>query len=527
MAFTLIQGGTTLYGMDQRGSIVSLALPSGVTIDPSLRPRFAVLGNYAVIVNSPSRPLAVDANLNVRVLTPNPPTGPMTLAGTGSSTLSGTFTARQTFIVRDQFGNVISESDFGPTANSATITNQFLQFSNINISPLDAVSASRLYRTTTGTAVYFKEADLDGNTQTTFQDNLSDAGLATFSAPPLGSPPDLSLISEFKSRLWGVSKTDVNHIVYTETGFSYAWPGDNFLAVPRLGSDARGCTGFARRRDALGFGRSNGFYQIVGTSDTDIRIVNISENCGIEAPDSVAVYQDTAFFLWKDGVYRWDNSGLKNVATNKIERWFTRNGTFNLDRLQFAFAHIDPLRKKYRLFLASTGSSAENCWIEYDFVNDRWWGPHMSHAFKPSSAFIFQTDSGLTLPMVGGADGFCRLDRAKRTDDVNTGIDFDVVTTRDIAGLPDDEKYFGEISVSGKPQPRGELAVYATAGEADAFRKSRENEAPFQYDMTQSRQRLGRVGVGKAFKLRFRNNQPGEDVNLRGYEVPVRLVGKR
>lgn len=506
---------------------MALTLPTNVYLNPTLKLRSTVMGNYAILVNSPSRALAVDANLNVRVLTPDPPVGPMTLSGVSGGVLSGTFAARQTYVIFDAFGNLISESDFGPTATATTIASQALQAANVNLSP-DTVSARRLYRTTNGTAVYFQWIDVDGNAVTTMQDDLSDAGLATFSAPSLGTPPNLYVISEFKSRLFGVSKAIPNTLVYSEVARAYAWPGANLIQIPRVGSDNRGVTGLVRRRDALGVARANGFYQLTGTSDTDFRLVNLSENCGIEATDSVAVYRDVAYFLWKDGVYCWDVSGLRCISDGQIRRWFTSNGTFNISRLQYAFGIIDPLRFKYRLYLASAGSSTEDCWIEYDFISKTWWGPHLSHAMNPSSAFILSTDSGATIPLVGGTDGYCRLDRLNRTDDTNVGIDYDVVTARDTAGTPDHEKYFGELSVSMKPQPRGSLIIQTTVGELDQPRSQVDVDQTLHADLTQSRQRLGRVGQGKAFKLRFRNAEPGVDVNLRGYEIdPVTVIGKR
>lgn len=528
MAFSVFQSGSNLYGMNQRGSIVELALPTGVTIDPNSSLRTSVFGNFAVLVNSPSTALTVDANLNVRKLTPDAPTSAVTLTGASGGALSGTFEVRQTFVVNDAFGVIIGESDFGPTSASATISSQYLKAAGINISS-DVVSLSRLYRTTDGTSVFFQWIDLNGNTQTSIQDDLSDAGLSIISAPALGTPPNLYLIAEFKSRLFGVGKDTPNTINYSEVSQQWAWPGDNTLGVPRLGSDNRGVTGFARRRDALGVGRANGLYQITGTSDTDLVFTNISENCGIEAPDSVVIWENIAYFLWKDGVYTWDDNGITCISDGKVRRWFTRNDTFNLDRLQYAFAHIDPFRHKYRLFLASSRNPIENCWVEYDIDTGKWWGPHFMQGMNPSAAFQFITDSGVSLPLIGGTDGFCRVERAFRVDDAasgtaNIGINFEAVTSRIDMGQPDYEKYFGEMSVSTKPQPSGTLDVTTTVGDVDSMVAS----PVMPYDMTLDRQRLGRVGQGKAFKAKFSNAQPFEDVNLRGFEVePVNILGKR
>jgi hypothetical protein len=535
MAFSVLQAGSTLVGVDQRGSSVTLTLPTGVTIDANKQPRFAVFGNYVILVNSPSRPLTIDGNLNVRVLTPNPPSSaPVAAGSSGAGGLTGTYEAKQTFRVYDTDGRLISESDYGPTSNAATIAAKLLNASGLSVSS-DNVSASGLYRTTTGTTTFFKWAELNGNTQTSFEDDLSDAGLATLAAPILGTPPDLYLIAEFRSRLFGVGKNSKDYLNFTEIGFQYAWPSDNQEPIARIGSDARGITALVRKRDALGIGRSNGLYQFTGTDDTNFRVVNISENCGVEATDSVAVYRDTAFFLWKDGVYKWDSSGkVTCVSDGRIRRWFTDNGTFNLSRLQYAFAHIDPFKFIYRLFLASADSNVENCWIDYDFVNDKWWGPHTSHAFNPAGAFQFSTSSGLFIPVIGGTDGFLRRERRRRFDDEATAIDFDVVTARIDEDAPNDTKYFGELSVLNQPEESGTLRIQTTVGTLDEQRRRWNPTLPpdktlqYEHDLRDDREVVGRIGVGEACKVRFRNNEADVNVGLRGFEIdPITYVGTR
>ncbi len=527
MAFSVIQSGSTLYGMNTRGALAALTLPTGVTVDANKRLRGTVFKNYAVLINSVSRPLTVDSNLTVRVLTPTAPANAPTPSAGSAGTLSGTYMVRQTEVILDQFGNLLSESDFSPSSAAQTLTSQKLRVTLNELSP-DAVSLTRLYRTANGGAVFFQWIDIEGNTQLQIEDDTSDAGLATFAAPALGTPPNLFLVSEFRNRLFGVGSATIDTLNYTEVGAQYAWPSDNEFQIARIGADERGITGLLRRRDAFGLGRSNGLFQLTGTDDTDFRIITLSENCGVEAPDSVCIYRDVAYFLWKDGVYQWDASGIKCLSDGRIRRLFTRKGTFNLDRLPFAFAHIDPLRHKYRLFLASASSNVENCWIEYDFVTGHWWGPHYSRAFTPTSAFLFSTESGLFVPVIGARDGFVRLDRNRRTDDAATAIDFDVVTSRHEAGSPTLTKMFGTVSVSTKPHPGtgGILDVQTAVGEIDELRAT--NEHLGSVDLTQGYTRLSRVGAGKAFKLRFRNNQSGVDVNLRGFELDdVSDIGQR
>src|SRR5260370_18563499 len=102
MAFSVFQSGATLYAANSTGSQAALTLPTGVTVGTN-RPRFITSGNFAICVNSPSRPVTVDANLNVRVLTPKPPITVPTLTGAAGGTLSGTFKVKQTFVIRDAF----------------------------------------------------------------------------------------------------------------------------------------------------------------------------------------------------------------------------------------------------------------------------------------------------------------------------------------------------------------------------------------------------------------------------------------
>src|SRR3990167_6167672 len=235
MPYTVFQGASSLQFMESDGTITTLTLPTGVTLDSTKVARMVTFGRYVVIVNSPTRPLTVDADGIVRLLCPNPPQVPVVLDNLNGGTLSGTFLVKQSYVTFDANRKIISETDLGPVSNSATISTDYLRATGIPLSP-DSVSATRLYRTTTGgTSEFFAWVDVDGNVQTSIADDLADAGLALNSAPTLGTPPRLTLVGEFRNRLWGVSLTDVDNLRYTEASRMYAWPANNSLPVPRIG----------------------------------------------------------------------------------------------------------------------------------------------------------------------------------------------------------------------------------------------------------------------------------------------------
>lgn len=526
MAFTLFQAGTTLHLMDTTGVIASVTLPTNINLTSSKKPRFAVFDKYVVMVNSPSRPITIDPDGIARVLTPRPPATLPTLTGQAGGALTGTFKVRQTFRIKDGLGNIISESDFGPLTAALAITTNYLRAANLGISP-DSVSSSMLYRTTTLGSVLFPWIELDGNTQTQIQDDLSDANLSLVAAPTLGSVPDLAYVAEFRGRLWGVDKLKMDNLRWTEAGKMYAWPTANDLVVPKIGADSRGVTGLIARREALGVGRRNALRQVTGTSNSDFRVINLSENLGIESQETVVVWNDIAYWLWKDGVYEWGPEGIKCISDGSggkgnVRSWFQTSTYFNRAEFDNAFGMIIPERKVYRLFLASAGQATIDRFVDFDLVERIWFGPHITGAWTFVSAITRPDTDDVLVPSVGGSTGFIIQEQATRTDGAATAIDFDVTTKRHSGDTPDIDKVWLQPSFFGVVQAAGSLTITPSVGELNAATGTAQT-----FDLTLNRQRLARFGRGKHLQLRLRENTAGQDVTLTGYELPYFEAGRR
>lgn len=527
MPYTIIQAGTALELYDPSGNHGVVTLPTNIVLSASRVPRFAIFGRSVVMVNSPNRPITIDGNAVARVLSPRPPYSIPTLSAQAGGALTGTYLVKQTFLIKDSLGNILAESEMGPVSNSQAVAAQWLRAANLSLSP-DAVSATRLYRTTTGGSTYFPWIDLDGNTQTSIQDDLSDAGLGAIAAPALGTVPDLTLIAEFRGRLWGVDRNLVDDLRYSEAGKMWAWPAANSIPIPKLGSDSRGITALMARKEALGIGRRNVIQMIAGNSASNFAPVKVTENAGIESQESVAVYLDTAYFLWKDGVYAWgEGNQLKCISdgTGKggVRSWFTTDSYFNRAKFSIAFGFVDPDEKKYKLFLCSAGSSTIDRWVEYDIIEQKWWGPHKTAAFTPTATLILPNSNDVLQPMVGGSAGFLWQKSTTRTDNTSTAIDFDVDTKRHDCGSPDVDKVFSRTTVHGVAQASGHLAVTPSVGELNAAASSQ----ALDVDLTLNRQVIGRLGTGKTAGLNFRENTAGQDVILTGYEIEFSELGKR
>lgn len=529
MAFTLVQAGGNLYSMSDTGAVSSaLVLPTNVKLATNLVPRFAKFKEYAVVVNTPSRPISVDVNGTVRVLTPAAPGSQIILSTGGAGTLSGTYLALQTYQIQDSLGNIIAESDYGPTmTNSFTVASANLK-ATFPVCP-DAVSGTQLYRTATGpTASYFPWAFVPGNTTTTYEDSTSDAALGVIAGPLLGSAPDLTLIAEWGGRLWGVDRSDVDDLRFTEAGTMYGWSGLNSIPIPHIGQDAAGITALIPRRDVLGVARRDMFVGITGTDNTNYqnRPVFGGEGVGCVSQETAKVFNDVAYFLWRDGVYKWDSNGISSITNGKVRSWFTSDLYFNRSMFWRAFAEFDIFSLKYRLFLASVGSTYCDKWIEYDLSTGAWFGPHNTLAFTPTCALTVAGNNQQNYMMIGSQEGFISQDTDTRADWELQPINFQVTTKHHDVNEPDLDKYFGEVSVANEAQPTaGNLVVTPTVGELDTATPS----TPFTtVDMTKSRTRLGRVGVGKQATISFVENTINQNVVIRGYEInPVSLIGRR
>lgn len=512
-----------MSGMTTAGVPTALSLPSGVTVAASRPPRTVVWGREVITANSVSRPIAVDRSFDPRVLVPRAPTSAPSLSAVAGGTLSGTFKVKCTFIVKDAFGKLIAESGFGPeSAASATLSSQYLKATGIPVSG-DTITARRLYRTATGPgAVYFPWIDVDGNIVTSVQNDMSDADIGLVAAPILGDVPDLSILAEWRTRLWGVSRLDIDTLRYTEAGTSYAWGPLNVEPIPRVGQDDRGIIQLAPRREGLGVGRQNSLHQITGNSIRDFRRQTISELVGFEGSEAVVVRESTVFFLWKDGVYQWDSGGIVSLSDKKVRSWFTKDDTFNRSRFRYAKMGLNLLRNTLVLQLAAAGSSNEDRWIEYSLDDQTWWGPHKTDAWTPTCNTYIYDANGLPIWVMGTSDGFIVKEQATRTDNTATGIALDVVGKFHDMQTPDIQKYFGELSLISEIQAAGTLTVTPYVGGLDASAGT-----AISADMTLGRQRLRRLGTGRFCKLQFTHSTAAQDVELFGYQLPFHEVGRR
>jgi hypothetical protein len=539
MAFLLAQAGTTLYKVDTAtGTATALTLPTGVTLSSSRKPKFAVLDQWVVMVNSPSKNLAIDTEGTVRVLVPEAPTNPpITSNVAGGSALTGTYKYWQSFIVKDADGNLLMESPLSDPSVELTVTADDIEVGELQLSA-DAITGRRLYRNLTGGSLPYRLFDVDDNFTNSVRDGIADTTLELlpsnadgFVTPP-GSVPGFRLknIVEWKSRLWGVCNdpTLVDTVFATDTNKVYTWP-NSLIAHPK-GAHKDGVVGFGVRKNHLGFLKRVGVWAISATSSgTGINFDNLvvsqiaPRQAGCLSEDTILTIHDKVYWLGRDGVYEWDDTGVHSITDETVAPWFKTSTYFNRTRFGNAFARYNAVTNSYELHLAAAGDSTENRWVSFNLTNRKWFGPHKTGAFTPTHAGDIVDANDLPLTIVGGSDGVLYLgNSANKRDGSATAIDMDCYGPWHIGEDPDDTHYWGQLSVLSKVESAGTMEVIPTVGRLDTAAQT-----AITHTLTTGRERLRRLGVGPLMRLRFRKNTVNQSASVYGYEVPWHRIGRR
>lgn len=522
MAYYVAQVGTKLFRITPAGVATELTLPSGVTIDATKRGVFAVLGRQVLFCYAPSVNLWVDPDGTVRPMALTPPSSPPIVAAGAGTGLTGDYRVRESFVVLNEDGGLLAESQHGPPSSAVTLANQNLSVAGCAISP-DTISARREYRVAAGGTLYYENLDLDGNTQTAYTDDTDDAGLALAAeiaailAPP-GTVPGTALefMVPWKERLFGKSTRleDVDYLLYTDLNKFYSWP--NATPIKPTGQDRFGLTGLLPRRNELVLLKRQKIAKLVG-DDAPFDVIDLFTGPGCVAFATCLVIHDIGYWLGEDGVYSIsDGEGVKKISVDKVHAWFSTPDYFNRARFPNAFAGYNPVEGTYDLHLAAVGSSVEDRFVSYHLESKQWLGPHRTSAFTPTGRWLLRDADGILRTAIGDTTGFLSLMNQATRRDWAAAISFVPVYGPHVAGTPAVLKHWGQLTTHAKKQSVGSIVVTPSVGELDAAAG-----ATLAHDQTSAKaQTHRRMGDGKSLTLQFAEETLDADCVLTGYEVP-------
>jgi hypothetical protein len=488
--FYLVQAGDTINVVTEAGSLYqTLTMPTGVTIDPTKRARYAVINQKVYIANAVSENVWVDpATFTVYRAAIQPPTVPIgltTLNGSGPLT-GGAYAYAYTFA---QFlnGVLVSES---PLYESMTITVAYFDTLSgagvlaltgpgpwfnpdpsdyqsepgeggtftltsgdwewtltipVDTTPGTATNARRVYRTANGGSEYFHDFDILDNVTTSATDTHVDAQLDLVAFdfdtqnPQAGTAGNgaFGLFISYKNQLMGVPNAAAagqltDHLQWSDPSQPWKWAATNDIPFAPVGADLAGITGLASRRNDLVVFKTANCWKLTGSSVTDFAVVAAKTQVGCIAPDSVITIDDITYWLGADGVYAWDdNDGITCITRDSVDPWFTDDAVSPFDRTQFpaAWASWNPITNCLELSLVPVGGSVPSVWIAYELTKHVWFGPHVTAAFLPTGRALLRSSSGTWRPMMGDSNGYLYAQDGVGTDDVSgVGTHYAVAT---------------------------------------------------------------------------------------------------
>lgn len=526
MPYYLVHAGNALQKIDTAGAVTAITLPPGVTVSGDLRARFALLNQTILIGNAPSRTLLFDGGSETHLAALVPPAVAATVT-TGSGALTGDYFMAYTFAVKDASGNIISESDLSPISAIQTLAAQGLAISVIALSTDTTVTSRRIYRSASGGDALYWAADIDDNITTIYLSAEADASLGTEAVTNLGlgaapgatDADRLKLVVTWKDRVWGISDIEPDNLRFSGSRMPYAWDALNMIAIPPKGEDLVGVNGFLPRRDELGILKLGRLCKMVGSTPDDFQLIVVQEGVGCYAPDSCVVIRDVGYFLSHDGVYAWGPEGLSSITDALVRPWFTTDLWFNRAAFSLAVGRYNWRTHSYELHLPSLGQTNLNLWVQYDIDRKRWFGPHLTYAFMPTSGGQIANDDGLPVVTVGSASGQLWTQDNDGHMDGDYEIPFQVITQPYTETLPDTHKLFHECSVINRNQGGGYVRAQ--------FYVDNDMQAFILCPMHRDRTRLRRIGNGRLLIVEFLHDTMYEDCEIHGFEVPFTITGRR
>lgn len=539
--------GAALYAITTGGVVTALTIPSGIALSPVLHPRILTFNGQIFLARSGTVNFWIDPLDNaVRPMHIPPPTNGPLLAAGSSTGLTGTYRGAVAYFLKDPTGAIVNLSPLSPVSPAVAISGKDLAWTNIptygNTSlylptGTEYIFGRRLYRTTNAGASYFALMDLDDNATTAINNAMVDSQLSLLpAAVNLSNPPGaitgtgFSQFCVWKNRLFGVTFAQVGADIvwFTEVNQFYGWSVDNQLKTTPQGADNIGVSGFLPRRNSLGILKRDRVLKLIGTSADDFEVVTVNEGVGSVSGETCVVIRDVAYFLGNDGVYTWDDDGLKNISEDSVHPWFTTDTYFNRALFGNAFAKWNPYENTYELHLAAAGSSNIDRWVSYSIERKMWLGPNKTAAFTPSSVgLLLDSIGGSFLPVIAGTDGYI-YNMNTTGDDIPGGgaavaIDAFVNSRWFFQNDPEVTKYWGELRVFNRIESGGTMTITPYLGGLGAAAG-----ATISHDMTKDRERLRRIGVGRLLQLKFAQAATGRKFQLYGGEIdPVYIIGAR
>lgn len=360
-------GGTEVFTLSATG--VKTTIGTGFTADETFD--FIGFKNTVYMSNGVDEPKKWDGTTFSKWGITKPATA-ITFAAAGAGVLTGDYMYAYTFFN----SNTGHESTRSPLSAVFTAAANTVNLTGITVSADAQVTRRRIYRTTSGGAIFFFLTEIADNVTTVYADNTPDSSLGTTEAPEDNEPPsNFVFLEEWDGRIWGVEKNS------TKLKFS----NSDYLTLPGTGLPEESFStdneiDFAVKIN--GIKKSPYFNELWVHTVKGIRAVRptsipddpydpIFRNdswSSISHYSIVNIYNDQWFITEQAKVISMDYTGNVHYESESIEDELTNLNFAKISKIQAAH-YRNGTKNQYRFLYTRSGQTNPDRMVAINYLN--------------------------------------------------------------------------------------------------------------------------------------------------------------
>lgn len=247
--------------------------------------------NQMFFGNGVATPYKYNGSTFTRHGIPAPASAP-SLASVATGVLTGGFRYKVVYVNEN-----LVESDAGPSTSTFTAASGTIGVSGIPVAPQSfGVFSRRIYRTEAGGSVWKRVTTISDNTTTSYHDNTPDVSLGAEAPSDNGEPPNYSIITYHRGRLFMNDPASPNLCWYTEVDNPYVVKSTNFIAMgDNTGTLLRGIQPYGESLILFGDQWAELVY-MPSTDPTEWAKVRLKMPYGCRSPFALELYNDKVLF---------------------------------------------------------------------------------------------------------------------------------------------------------------------------------------------------------------------------------------
>jgi len=302
------------------------------------------------------------------------PTAAPVVAIGSSGVLTGSYSARFTYVRKTSGGALAAESNPSPASNSVTLTNNQLSVTGLTASTDSQVTHARLYRTLAGGSDYLFDQDVAMGTTTATSVQADTSLGAEFSLTDNSVVPFASSIAIWNETMWFTrDAANPTYLWYSKRFNPESVPPANFLSIGDASDPLQLVMPFG---GLLGVFSRKTKYRILGNAISGYAAEEAMSRRGTPAWQAAIATEHGVVFVARDGIWRTDFSSPDVAMSQKIFPLFVGETVNGLDPINWTAANTmraSFFKNRYYLAYPSGTNTVPDKVMVYSVDSKEWY----------------------------------------------------------------------------------------------------------------------------------------------------------